>query len=1044
MLRIERAIQTLKAWKESPAGDIDSITVYKGDFSSPSDAKKNGKPERKTLPWFLASKDDRWLISFDAEVPTASEGYTFFMEVSTGREGEWDAVNPQLLAFVNGEVVCGLDVNHRLVRMRPEWLGTRLDIGLHLYTGMSQGDIRLRIRFIRRAAWIHDAYYDLKVAKDACEAIPASSDESAVIRGALLEGVYRLRLNREDCPETKASIENLSRYLAAELYGKTSAMARYTVHALGHTHIDVAWLWDLRQTAEKVARSFSTALELQKSYPNYKFMASQPVLYEMLEEKQPSVFSGIKESHENGLWEAEGAMYLEADCNLIGGESMIRQIERGQDYFIRHFGKASRTLWLPDVFGYSAAMPQILRGFGIELFVTSKISWNETNKLPFDSFRWRGIDGSEMPTQFITTASMQTLGKGEFKTVYEGNCNASETLGSILRHQQRDIQPNAIMPFGYGDGGGGATEEMLENAKRLARGLPGMPTLRISHVADFLADFQKTPAHALPVWSGELYLEYHRGTYTTNGGIKQRHRRLENSLLTAERLRSIIGSLSGVFSESDAENFAQVLDSAWKTLLLNQFHDILPGTSVKRVYDEAYAQLDESIKQVGSEVTALLKKCTDGSPGCVTFHNRHAHAFSGIAVMPEGTRMDAEHLLCDNRRWRLQREPEGDTLVAIDGLAPLSFCPARLEPAGVTEASAAAGFLEAQDCPKLPIVFATPFYRIAMDEDGCFTSLHDIEANRELIRAGGKGNRVCAYEDRPLRWDAWDINEDYRRFPLPFDGPAKIRVVQDGPVALIIGVNRQIGASTIEQRLYFYKTIRRIDFKTVISWRERQVLLRTEFDLELNATEARYDIQFGNVKRPVDSNHGYNSAMFEVCAAHWGDLSEDDYGAALMSDDKFGYSSRGSTLGLSLLKSPTWPNEDSDQGEHRFSYALLPHRGDAMRGGVHREALSFALPPLSAAGNLTETRLSASWLSGLPENLSLESMRTLDEGIIELRLVEHCNRRGTATVSFARPLAEMTKTTLGGTAINSIKPHERHAEIKYAPFEILTFKLKES
>lgn len=1032
MLRIERALQTLNSWCEKTVDTIESIYIAEGDFKSPE--KVNVPFRQLELPWFKTTEDERYFIKFDMVAPVKKDDCTYFIEISTGREGEWDAVNPQLLAYVNGEAICGLDVNHRAVFIRPEWHGKLMEIGMHLYTGMSKGDMRFRIKLIERSNSIFDAYYDLKIAKEALDVLPREGVEYEYVLKCLREAVYEMRLDCRESEGTKIATKKLSERLHKTLYGKETDLCGYTIHAVGHTHIDVAWLWDLRQTREKVARSFSTVMDMMTRYPDYKFMASQPVLYEMLEEDYPSIFNNIVKTHEAGKWETEGAMYLEADCNLIGGESMIRQIEMGQAYYKSKFNSTSKTLWLPDVFGYSAVLPQILKQFNIEMFITSKISWNDTNKLPYDSFLWRGIDGSAIPTQFITTTKMDVLEQGKFITRYEGNCHPSEMLGTIKRHQQRDIQPNAIMPFGYGDGGGGATETMLESAKRLSKGFPGLPKLKMSFVSDFIEAFNQTDVKQLPEWRGELYLEYHRGTYTTNAGMKQRHRRLEQALLNTEKLMAFSKATNLLKDTKEQALNQNELIEPWRTLLLNQFHDILPGTSIKRVYDEAYCQLDEAFKTVKNTIDTVGEHLFSGNSQQLTLFNPHGFEFSGTvciepSLLPEGSLK--LNLVRGDERFEIVREEEGYK-AHVAGLAPLSMTTFEIEKT---------------DCVlNKPVevlgglTLETPYYSIQMDEQGRFTNIWDKRFEREIIGEEGFGNRLCLYEDRPLRWDAWDINEDYTKFELLFEGRPEIEV-QEAALFKVIQVKRHFRNSEVTQRIYFYQNQPRIDFDTQVDWQEEQVLLRTYFDLNLNATEAKFDIQFGHVKRPIDRNHSYHSAMFEVCAAHWGDLSEDNYGVALMSGDKFGYSSEGATLGMSFLKSPTWPNEASDKGEHHFKYALLPHAGDATCGSVHHEALCFTEPIMAFSGAISSGRCDVSWIEGLPENLMIESFRTVSETTVQLRLVEHYNRRGKSKLTFLGNVKAVEKVKLSGEVLKSIDVESGTIVIDYTPFEIITLNI---
>lgn len=1027
-LRINRTLQTLKGWINQQIHPIEHINVKHGDFTCPKEARENHGFTKQSLPWLITTENTRYWICFDTTLPKFDPDYEYMVEFSTGREGAWDAVNPQLLAYLNGEIVCGLDVNHRTIYIDSNLSGQSISVDLHMYTGMQPGDTLFRAKILRRHRLLNKVHYDLKVAYDAMLVQPSASEPRSYLEKHLLKAVYDLLLEDKTAPSLKVQLEACHIYLMEKVYGVTSLEANHTVHAIGHTHIDVAWLWDLKQTREKVTRSFATALDLQNRYPNYKFMASQPILYEMLNEVAPSVFNRVKKSAEEGLWEAEGAMYLEADCNLISGESMIRQIELGNAYFTENFGAPSRTLWLPDVFGYSAAMPQVLKGFDIELFITSKISWSEYNKLPYDSFVWEGIDGSRMPTQFITTIAMDQLESGQFKTIYEGNFTASEVRGSVMRHQQKDLQPHTVMPYGYGDGGGGATEEMLETALRLERGLPGMPTVSMSHISDFVRGFKQTDVNDLPIWCGELYLEYHRGTYTTNSGIKQRHRRLEDLLLHTERLQTI-AKVHGIHTVDS-------LEAQWRILLLNQFHDILPGTSIEKVYKDAYEQLDEAIDSVRSIQASLTKtmasQLTLGT-NQVCVINTHGHTFEGIIYLSNQVDASTSYLRYEDADYPIQQLDNGDRLVYLSNIPALSAviltgytCQQKKEQRIFDELS-----------------FETPHYNVVLNAYGAIESLFDKTFERDVIKPGGLGNHVVCYDDRPLRWDAWDINIDYLKYAYDMPKASEIRVINTGSVTKEIKVVRQFKKSTIEQLITFYEDSRRIDFETTVDWHEEQTLLRTSFDVNVHATEAKYDIQFGHVKRPTNFNHSYNEAMFEVCAAHWGDLSEDDYGVALISNDKFGYSALDTSISMSLIKSPTWPNPVSDQGYHHFTYSLLPHGGDAIRGEVHQQAMNQAVVPIvigNVQGSNTTTE-KLEFMTGCSENLQIESLRVLDAQTIELRLVEHYNRRGQATLQFIKNFSQVNLVQLNGKIVDTLAKNTNKVTIFYKPFEIITLRL---
>jgi len=970
--RINRTINILDKARTRVCKEVDHVLIHEGDIK---DYKQTYDRtfEKRSLPLYLNQSDHRYFIKIKMKLPIFDSAYSYRIQVSTGREGQWDAVNPQMLAYINGQVKCGLDTNHQDIVLDSAYSGEEVEIGLHLYTGMDKGDLVLRMNLLQVSIAHHDAYYDLKVAYDVLKLQDKQSVAYDYLDSHLHKAIQKLNMTQ---------INDFLMYMKTHIYGKTHQSPGPKVYALGHTHIDVAWLWDLRQTKEKVARSYATALSLQDRFPNYKFMASQPVLYEMLEARHPDIFKEIQDRHESGQWSSEGAMYLEADCNLISGESMIRQIERGRAYFKEKFNHESKVLWLPDVFGYSAAMPQILKGFGIDLFVTSKISWNDTNKLPYDSFIWQGIDGSQIPTQFITTIDMERLNQGSHRTIYEGNFTPSEVLGSVKRHQQRQVQPNILMPYGFGDGGGGANESMLEYGKRLTRGIKGMPEIIQGHLDEFVEAFSKVPVEDLPLWMGELYLEYHRGTYTTNGLMKKLHRTLEDLLLRAEKIESYL-ALAG-------QDFTFDLEDHWRVLLLNQFHDILPGTSIKKVYDDAFSQLEYAIEDIENQIARSPSLKDDA------FYEDFIEA----------------RLVETKNEYKGKFSQNVNTHYQLIGDQATDY-----------------------PCNPDPDAFETPYYRGAFDQEGNLSFLYDKKADRYLIKEGGFANKIILYRDQPKEWDAWDISDDYESFPLEGLTLESITCISQGVLGLVFQVVKSYKASRISQLIVFYNDHPAIDFKTHIDWHEDHVLMRTYFDFNVHASHCKYSIQNGYVERSNTKNTSYDQAMFEVCGQHFANLSEAHYNVSLMSNYKYGYSCLGNRMGLTLLKSPTWPNPMSDKGKHDFSYRLLAQNGSFSQSYVY-EAFKAYTRPVQGLDNKLMSQLRQ---AGLPLNISCESFRCLEKGLYEVRLVEMMGSQGSFELNLPYEFKTINLTDLRGRIIQRLDPNGK-LKIKHRGFEIISIR----
>ncbi len=556
-------------------------------------------------PW-SDLKSHRWLRT-EVVIPREMDGKHVEFQLISGREGQWDATNPQMLFYLNKELIQGVDVNHREITIsKCARAGDTYQIAMLIYSGSVPGDLIFRSNLIVIDDQVQKSYYDFAIPVQSARLLKNSDPEN-----------YRRILQKLDAPANAIdlrkpysktfyeSLEKAGGLLIEEFYTKVNEDAP-VVSAIGHTHIDIAWLWTVSQTREKVLRSFSTVLRLMEQYPDYKFMSSQPILYQFVKEQEPEMYEKIKQRVREGRWEVDGAMWLEADCNLTGGESLVRQIMKGEKFFMEEFGVPSKTLWLPDVFGYSAALPQILKKTGIPYFMTTKIAWNQYNQLPNDTFMWKGMDGSEVFVFMPTACDFdKTLGLNisftdtRNTTTYTGIINPNMALGTFKRFQNRDLTEDTIMLFGYGDGGGGPSKEMLENAQRLKYGMPGIPRIKQELERDFFDRTYKKIAHLpdMPKWDGELYFEYHRGTLTSMGKNKRNNRKNEILYTQLETLASMLAPQGAIYPE-------EVLRRGWDVLLLNQFHDIIPGTCIEQVYE----QTDLEYEEINKNGTQALQK----------------------------------------------------------------------------------------------------------------------------------------------------------------------------------------------------------------------------------------------------------------------------------------------------------------------------------------------------------------------------------------------------------------------------------------------------
>lgn len=949
---------------------------------------------------------------------------------------------PEALAYLDGAPFAGVDRWHDALLLTEQARGDEhYALALEIYSGRIPEPHPLRqYELATRDADADGLANDLRAAYDALTTLDATGADAALLTRAINAALALVDFRQPHSAAFYASLAPARAAFAAVLRDYRHG-TRPRVVATGHAHIDVAWLWSLAQTRRKTARTFATALRLMEQYPEYHFTQSQPQLYQYIKEDEPALYAQIKARIAEGRWEPTGAMWLEADTNVPNGESLVRQCLYGMRFFEAEFGRRTTVLWLPDVFGYSWALPQILRGVGIRHFMTSKISWSDTNMFPYDTFRWRGTDGSEVLTHFITTPD-----PGERYYTYNGHMSAAEVAGTPRIYRQKEINDEVLYLFGWGDGGGGPTRAMLEAGRRFGD-LPGMPALEQGSAEGFfdrLAARVFDPANLprLPIWEGELYLEFHRGTYTSQGRTKMAHRRAEVLLHEAE--------LWGATAHATDESFpGTALDDAWRLLLLQQFHDILPGSSIPEVYEDVtrdLALVDQQARTVRDAEIDQIISATDRPELSLFVFNatpwpRHEpiglinEYTNGVAFSVGGERLDTQVV---GQHGLLIAPPAG-------GIPPLGY----LRCAVATPATASP--LATRELQVSETLLENRFYRIELDEQGLIRSLRDKRVDperggREVLAAGERGNQLIAFEDKPIRYDAWDIDLFYQEKSYPLDDLTSLRVVERGPLQGVVEIRRRFLNSTVVQRLVIYRDIPRIDFQTEIDWHEHQVLLKVAFPVAIHAGRATYEIQFGTVERPTHWNTSWDRARFEVCAQRWVDLSEGDYGVALLNDGKYGHDIRGNVLRLTLLKSGIHPDPNADQGAHRFTYSLLPHPGDWRTGDViaHASALNTPLRTrLAPPGTGTRASERFSLVTCDRPVLVIDTVKPAIDGRgLILRLYEGHGTRGPATLHFAHPVAWAEECNLLEDRLGEVeRVGEREVRVSVKPYELKTLRV---
>ena len=974
-------------------------------------------------------------------IPEEFDGECVVYELKTGKEGEWDATNPQFSIFVNGVRVQGLDVNHReIILAEPAKAGDIYRIVLSAFTGDQNFSLKMNSSLKVLDRKTEKYYYDLEVPYQSARLLNTEDQAYITIIQALNESLNLLDMRKEGSKEYYQSLEKAQEYITKEFYEKyCDGEKSPIIYCVGHTHIDCAWLWTLRVTEDKAVRSFSTVLKLMKEYPEYVFMSSQPQLYKYVKKNAPDVYEQIKERVKEGRWEPDGGMFVEADCNIASGEALVRQFVHGQRFFKEEFGVDNEILWLPDVFGYSAALPQILQKCGIPYFMTTKISWNEFNKMPYDTFEWEGIDGSRVLTHFVPTrdynkAAVEGGTETEHFTTYNGYINPSQMKGAWARYSQKYLNEEVLCSFGFGDGGGGPTKDMLENQRRLAKGLPGMPRTKMSTAKEFfhVLDKHVTDKKYLPTWVGELYLEYHRGTYTSMARNKKFNRKAEFAYQNEEMYAMLDAQTAGgAYPEKE-------LHEGWEVILRNQFHDILPGSSIKEVYDDSKAEYEGIFAENKALTDATLAHIAAGvkapKHSLVVYNPNSAAAYDLVTfTVPEG--MGEPAVYDGETKLAVQKTADGTYVFFAAGV------PGKGYKTYIVKEEAA------DTTPSMEVsaeVMENEYFKVEYNEKGQFAKIYDKKADRDILKPGKAGNVIVSYEDRPHNYDAWDVNNYYTEKSWDIDQVSAMEVVENGPVRACVKVERKYLDSTITQFIYLYHDIPRIDIKNVIDWKEHQIFVKDYFPIDVHTNEATFDIQYGNVKRDTHDNTSWDFAKFEVCHHKWMDVSEDGYGVSMLNDCKYGVGVRNGVIGMSMLKSAIHPNPEADKELHEFTYSIYPHQGGWREAGTVKQAYQIN-NPLTYSWKENEGGTLApeySLVSSDKDNAVIEVVKKAeDSDAVIVRLYECYNRRTPVTLIFGKELTSVVECNMMEEGADPVEFTGNQATFEMKPYEIKTLKV---
>ena len=855
---------------------------------------------------------------------------------------------------------------------------------------------KLRLALFDRQIW--HLMLDMDVLLGLLDHLPQNSVRFLRILRALNLAVSRF----SDNPENAA----LSREALRAVLVQPANASELTAFAVGHAHIDTAWLWPIKETVRKCIRTFANQIRLLKKYPGFVFGASQPQHYLFVKQHAPELYEQIRHYVRQGRWELQGAMWVEADCNLISGESMVRQILHGKNFFKDEFGINVKNLWLPDVFGYSAALPQILQKSGVPYFLTQKLSWNTFNEFPHTTFLWEGIDGSRVLAHFPP------------ESVYDSELTPSFLIRGRENFKEKDFMDGFISLFGMGDGGGGPKEEHIEYGKRLAN-LEGAPKVIFSSAGQLfekLNEYRKQ----LEVWRGELFLEKHLGTLTAQSQIKKNNRRLEFSLRATEMLWSCLP-----LSDYPARD----LDELWKITLLNQFHDILPGSAIGEVYKQTEREQLEALKRSSELRRKAAERLFKVRKDAIVVFNSLPFACKEIITLPK------KFTACtDNRGNPLTIQTSGSENLALLNLPALGAVTIYRRPTNESR-----GNQTSQSSSDL--ILENEFIRYVFNKKGRLTEIFDREVQRHILNEDQQGNILQLFTDRPVEWDAWEVDYFYDQQPPEEAIVLQTHRMENGPLRQVLYFKFEIGHSQIEQKIFLNAHGKRLDFETNVSWAEKHRMLRVCFETNIRSDQAAFDIQYGYLMRPVHANTSWDKARYEVSGHKFADLSEADYGVALLNDSKYGYKVYNGRLSLNLLRAPTYPDQQCDRGQHHFVYALLPHTGDLIRSDVLQESWKLNQKPLLFKGweSLKETVLPFT-LSG--DGMRLEAFKKAEkEQAYILRLVEGTGRTAKVNLHFNKLPIKIVECDLMEWQTLKQFPVQREWKLRFKPFEIRTFKI---
>lgn len=1015
--RIEAWKNNIERWIYEPLGSVDLTGFVTAEqLSIQQAAKQRFRPMKPGASW--GGKWEYGWFKARITVPRSAAGRHLVLH-------DPDAI--ESVIYLDGKVAGSVNWAHRHPTLaRSAKAGQTFDLLMELYAGHGPtpcatgpvpqgvnpipepGRTQRHVPHMSYGLW-HEEAFQLMLDLETLIRIRRSMDPDSlrVVRIDRALKDFTSIVDFEAAPANVRVMITQARRHFAPLLKARNGDSTPEFYCFGHAHLDTAWLWPIAESERKVARTVSEQLNLISRYPDYKFLMSQPAQHAMMKRLYPELYIRFKKAVKAGSIIADGGMWVEADTNVPSGESLIRQFLHGKRYIRDEFGVDSRMLWLPDVFGYSAALPQIMKGCEIDWFTTQKIFWNYhgEDRFPYHNFMWQGLDGTEVVAHIHEDYNSQT--------------DPAALIYRWKHRVQKDDISTRLFPFGWGDGGGGPTRHHVEYLRR-AGDLEGVPRCRMANPTEFYNDLVASGEHRVNHYVGELYFTCHRGTYTSQAKTKLGNRRSELALRDAELWSAVATQLKGFKTP------IKKLDAAWKKLLMNQFHDILPGSSIERVYKEAEADLAAVVAVAYSVATSARSTVLGRKQACITVFNSLGWSRTELVELPADI---TAPVLFDGQTLPVQRmgrrrfaevpcRPCGWTSVRQGDHTPAVF-------PEETHVTASTRHLE------------NDLLKVTFDASGTITRITDKLTGLPLN--SGPCNAFKLFKDIPSQFDAWDIDSQYETDPVRLDPTAGIKVLAQGPLFAALELRRVIGHSELVQEIWLRRDSRRIDFRTRIDWKEKHRMLKVGFATDIHAREALHEVQFGHLPRPTHRSTQYDKERFEVSAHKWSALAEADRGVAVLNDCKYGVNVFGRDINLTLLRSSQAPDAHADLGRQEFSYAFYAWHGNFVESGLVHEGYDLNVPVVVAPGDGGDV----SFLSIDSESVIIDTVKPAEDDPrdVVVRLYESARTHTRADLQTWLPIKRVEETTMLETKGKRIGHARTEVPLVFRPFEVKTLRL---